>query len=117
MTNSELINKVQASFLAEGRPDIKTWMEIEVFQKIKEWDKERIQRFKWIVIKTAWKSLLEKTITVRRKVWAFGVEKIFTTHSPNIDKIVVLRKFKVRRKSIKFIRNLTGKAARLKEIR
>ncbi len=117
MSNSNIIKKIQASFLAEWRPNIKTWMEVEVFQKIKEWNKERIQKFKWLVIKIAWKSLLEKTITIRRKIGSFGVEKIFAIHSPNIEKIVVLRKFKVRRKSIKFIRGLTGKAARLKEIR
>ncbi len=117
MSNSELIKKVQTDFLAKKRPEIKTGMEVEVYQKIKEWNKERIQRFKGIVIKIAWKSLLEKTITVRRKIGAFWVEKIFTIHSPNIEKIEVIRQFKVRRKSIKFIRNLTGKAARLKEVK
>jgi large subunit ribosomal protein L19 len=92
-------------------------MEVEVSQKIKEWNKERIQKFKGLVIKTAWKSALEKTITVRRKVWAFGIEKIFPIHSPSIEKIEVLRQFKVKRKSIKFIRELTGKSARLKEVK
>jgi large subunit ribosomal protein L19 len=92
-------------------------MEIEVNQIIKENGKERIQKFKGLVIKTAGKSALEKTITVRRKIGAFGVEKIFSIHSPTIKEIVVLRQFKVRRKNIKFIRNLTGKAARLREIK
>ncbi|MDR1945082.1 MAG: 50S ribosomal protein L19 [Candidatus Peribacteria bacterium] len=50
---------------------------------------------------------MEKTITVRRKIGPFGVEKIFTIHSPNIKKIDVLRQFKVKRKSIKYIRDLT----------
>ncbi len=117
MTNSSLIKKIQSEFLADWRPEIRTGMEVEVYQKIKEGAKERIQRFKGIVIKAAWKSDLEKTITVRRKVWAFGVEKIFAVHSPNIEKIEIMRQFKVRRKSIKFIRDLTGKAARLKEVR
>lgn len=117
MTNAQLIRKVQESFLQEGRWDYRTGMEVEVYQVIKEGTKERIQRFKWIIIKTAGKTPLEKTITVRRKVGAFGVEKIFPIHSPNIQKIEVLRQFKVRRKSIKFIRWLTGKAARLKEVR
>jgi large subunit ribosomal protein L19 len=117
MTNVDLIKKVQAPFLQEWRQELRTWMEIEVYQTIKEWWKERIQRFKGLIIKTAGKSELEKTITVRRKVWPFGVEKIFTVHSPNIQKIDILRQFKVRRKSIKFIRDLTGKAARLKEVR
>ena len=116
MSNSKLIKAIQSSFIQE-RPEIKTGFEIEVYQKIKEGNKERLQRFRGIVIKTAWKSDLEKTITVRKKVWAFGVEKIFAVHSPTIDKIVVLGQFKVRRKSIKFIRNLTGKAAKLKQIK
>lgn len=117
MTNSSLIKSVQASFLQEGREQIRTGMEVEVYQIIKENGKERTQRFKGLVIKTAGKSELEKTITVRRKIGAFGVEKVFTIHSPTIEKIEILRQFKVRRKSIKFIRDLTGKAARLKEVR
>jgi large subunit ribosomal protein L19 len=117
MTNVDIIRKAQNEFLQSGRPQIKTGMEIEVHLIIKEWEKQRVQRFKGIVIKTAGKSELEKTITVRRKIGAFGVEKVFAIHSPTIEKIEVLRQFKVRRKSIKFIRELTGKAARLKEIK
>ena len=117
MTNVDIVRKAQNEFLQSGRPDLKTGMEVEVYQKITEGNKERIQRFKGIIIKTAGKSELEKTITVRRKIGAFGVEKIFAVHSSTIEKIEVLRQFKVRRKSIKFIRDLTGKAARLKEVR
>jgi large subunit ribosomal protein L19 len=117
MTNVDIVRKAQNEFLQSGRPQIKTGMEVEVYQIIKEGNKERVQRFKGIVIKTAGKSELEKTITVRRKIGAFGVEKVFAIHSPTIEKIDVLRQFKVRRKSIKFIRELTGKAARLKEIK
>ena len=117
MTNSALINTIQESFLQEGREEIKTGMEIEIHQIIKENGKERIQKFKGLVIKTAGKSALEKTITVRRKIGAFGVEKVFAIHSSTIKQIDIIRQFKVRRKSIKFIRNLTGKAARLKEVR
>lgn len=115
MTNVDILRKAQQQFLQAGRPDLRTGMEVEVHQKISEGNKERIQRFKGIIIKTAGKTELEKTITVRRKIGAFGVEKIFAIHSPTIEKIEVLRQFKVRRKSIKFIRDLTGKAARLKE--
>ena len=116
MTNSNLIKEIQIAFIKKEIKRIRTGMEVEVYQKIKEWNKERIQRFKWIVIKTSWKTELEKTITVRRKIGDFGVEKVFAIHSYTIEKIEILRQFKVRRKSIKFIRNLTGKAARLKEI-
>ncbi len=117
MSNSAIIKAIQAPFLQENREQIKTGMEIEVYQIIKEGSKERVQRFKGLVIKTAGKSALEKTITVRRKIGAFGVEKVFSVHSSTIQKIDIIRQFKVRRKSIKFIRDLTGKAARLKEVR
>lgn len=117
MTNSELIKKIQESFLKENRPEIKTGMEVEVFQKIQEWNKERIQKFRGTVIKTSGKTALERNFTVRRRTWQFWVEKIFTLHSPTIEKIEIIRQFKVRRKNIWFIRDLTGKAARLKEIR
>ena len=117
MTNSAIVKAVQAPFLQEGREQIRTGMEVEVYQILKEGSKERIQRFKGLVIKTAGKSNLERTMTVRRKIGAFGVEKVFSIHSSTIQKIEILRQFKVRRKSIKFIRDLTGKAARLKEIK
>lgn len=117
MTNSELIKKIQSEYVKEGREEMRTGMEVEIHQIIKEGNKERIQKFKGIIIKTAGKSALEKTITVRRKVGPFGVERIFAIHSDSIEKIEIQRQFKVRRKSIKFIRDLTGKAARLKEIR
>ncbi len=117
MSNSAIIKIVQEGFLQEGREQIKTGMEVEVHQIIKEGSKERIQKFKGLVIKTAGKSALENTMTVRRKIGAFGVEKVFAIHSPTIKQIDIIRQFKVRRKSIKFIRDLTGKAARLKEVK
>lgn len=117
MSNSQLIKQIHAPFMKENMPEIKTGMEVEVFQIIKEGWKERLQKYKGLVITTAWKTPLEKTITVRRKIGAFGVEKIFAIHSPTIEKIEILRQFKVRRKSIGFIRDLTWKAARLKEVR
>jgi len=117
MSNIKLIRQIQAEYLQKGRPDLRTGMEVEVSQRISEGNKERIQKFKGIIILTKGGNELEKTITVRRKIGAFGVEKVFAIHSPTIEKIEVLRQFKVRRKSIKFIRDLTGKAARLKEVK
>ena len=117
MTNSSVIKAIQEKFLQKNREEIKTGMEVEVHQIIKEGNKERIQKYKGLVIKVAWKSALEKTMTVRRKIGAFGVEKVFAVHSPTIKQIDIVRQFKVRRKSIKFIRDLTGKAARLKEVK
>ena len=117
MTNFSLIYEIQKEFLKKDIPEIKTWMEIEIDQFINEWNKTRIQKFKWLVIKTSWKTPLEKTIIVRRKIWNFWLEKIFAIHSDSISSIKVLRSFKVRRKYIKYIRKLTWKAARLKEIK
>ena len=117
MTNSSIVKEVQKPFLQQNREQIRTGMEIEVHQIIKEWSKERIQGFKGLVIKTAGKSALENTITVRRKIGSFGVEKVFAIHSSTIKEIDIIRQFKTRRKSIKFIRELTWKAARLKEVK
>ncbi len=115
--NSKLVNLIQKDFIKNQMPDIKTWMEIEIHQKIKEWNKERIQKFKWLVIKTKWKTPLEKTVTVRRVADWFWIEKIIPINSPTIVKIDIVRLFKVRRANIGYIRELKWKAARLKEIK
>lgn len=117
MSNNQLVKIIQTPFMREGVEDYRTGMEVEIHQIINEGNKTRTQRFKGIIICTAGKTALEKTITVRRKVGPFGVERIFAIHSPTIEKIDIIRQFKVRRKHIGFIRDLTGKAARLKEIK
>ena len=68
MTHVDIVQKVQSEFLQDGRPNFRTGMEVEVYQKIKEGNKERIQRFKGLIIQVSGKTELEKTITVRRKV-------------------------------------------------
>lgn len=98
-------------------PVIRTGMEVEVHQIIKEGNKERIQKFRGLVIKTAGKTAIEKTITVRKETDGVGIEKIFPVQSPLVAKIEVIRQFKVRRANIGFIRELTGKASRLKEVK
>lgn len=118
--DSTLIAAIQASTTTKTdstAPIIKTGMEVEVHQIIKEGEKERIQIFRGLVITTKGKTFLEKVITVRADIDGIGIEKIFPINSPYISKIVVLRQFKVRRKNIGYIRDLTGKAARLKEIK
>lgn len=113
-----LLKEIQKDFVTnQSIPQIRTGMEVEVYQIIKENGKERTQKFRGLVIKLAGKTDLEKTITVRKDIDGIGVEKIFPIHSPTVSKIEVLRSFKVRRKNITFIRELKGKAARLKEIR
>lgn len=117
MSNVALVRAIQAPFLKESVPQVRTGMEVEVHQTITEGEKTRTQKFKGLVIHTRGKSPLEKTIVVRKDVDGIGVEKIFAIYSPSIAKIEVLRSFKVRRKNIGFIRALTGKAARLKEVK
>ncbi|MFZ4461721.1 MAG: 50S ribosomal protein L19 [Patescibacteria group bacterium] len=117
MTNAALIAEIQKPFLKSEVPQVRTGMEVEVHQSIKDGEKTRIQKFRGLVIHTRGKSALEKNIVVRKDVDGVGVEKIFAIHSPTIVKIEVLRSFKVRRKNIGFIRALKGKAARLREVR
>ncbi len=117
MSNSAIIRAIQAPFMAANRPQIRTGMEVEVAQRITEGEKSRIQKFRGLVITTHGKSPLEQTMVVRKDSNGIGVEKIFAIHSPSIESIEVIRRFKVRRKNIGFIRALTGRAARLKEIK
>lgn len=82
--------------------------------KVKEGDKERIQAYEGIVIAKKGSGIKE-TFTVRRISFGIGVERTFPLHSPRIDKVIVVRKGKVRRAKIYYIRNLSGKAAKVKE--
>lgn len=84
--------------------------------KVVEGTRERIQVFEGVVIKIKGGGIRE-TFTVRRVAYGVGVERTFPLHSPRIDKIVVKRHGKVRRAKLYYLRGLTGKAARIKEIR
>lgn len=117
MSNATLIRAIQAPFVKADVPQIRTGMEVEVHQTIKDGEKIRTQKFKGLVIHVRGKSPLEQTIVVRKVADGVGIEKIFAIHSPTITKIEVIRSFKVRHKNIAFIRALSGKAARLKEIK
>ncbi|MGN0788043.1 MAG: 50S ribosomal protein L19 [Candidatus Onthoplasma sp.] len=87
---------------------------VRVSVKVKEGDKERIQNYEGVVIAKKGSSVRE-TFTVRRISFGIGVERTFPLHSPKIEKVVVIRKGKVRRAKIYYIRNLSGKAAKVKE--
>lgn len=88
---------------------------IRVHQKIKEGDKERIQVFEGIVIKTHRKIGPSATFTVRKISFGIGIERTFVLQSPNIVKIEFKKSSKVRRAKLYYLRNLSGKALRLKE--
>lgn len=96
-------------------PKLKTGYTVRVHQKIKEGDKERIQIFEGLIIKMNGGTGVTGTVTVRKISEGIGVEKIFPIHSPNIVKIEVKKIAKVRRSKLYYMRDLSGKSARLKE--
>ncbi len=97
-----------------SRPDLKPGDTVRVHVKVREGDKERIQVFEGIVIGMH-RGGARATFTVRKVSFGQGVERIFPLHSPAIDKIEVVRTARVRRAKLYFLRNLKGKAARMKE--
>jgi len=96
-------------------PDFKAGDTITVTYRIKEGDKERLQKFRGVVIQMKGMDSFTKTFTVRKVSSGIGVERIFPMQSPFIDSIEVNKNGKVRRARIFYLRNLTGKKARIRE--
>ncbi|MFO7616886.1 MAG: 50S ribosomal protein L19 [Bacteroidales bacterium] len=112
-----LINVAEQAFAVNQEyPDFKSGDTITVHYKIKEGDKERIQMFRGVVIQRRGEGTTA-TFTVRKISSGVGVERIFPTFSPFIDKIEVNKRGRVRRARIYYLRGLTGKKARIKERR
>ena len=112
----EKIKQLEREMMRLDLPDFKAGDTVKVHVKIKEGEKERIQIFQGVVISKK-KGTTNATFTVRKVSYGVGVERIFQIHSPIIDKIEVVTKGKVRRAKIYYLRNLRGKAARIKELR
>ena len=112
----DIIASIEQEQLRKDIPQFRPGDTVQVHAKIVEGNRERIQVFEGVVIKRRGGGLRE-TFTVRRVSYGVGVERTFPIHSPRIDKIVVTRIGKVRRAKLYYLRNLTGKAARIKEIR
>ena len=110
-----LINEITAQYL-QDRPKLRAGDNVKVFVKIIEGTTHRIQVFEGLVIKRQGTGIGE-TFTVRKISYGIGVERTFPVHSPNIDHIEVTRRGKVRRARLFYIRNLSAKAARIKERR
>jgi large subunit ribosomal protein L19 len=108
-----VIQKIEARFKKHEVVDVKSGDTVKVSQKIKEGNKERIQVFQGLVIRTDRKGSHTSRITVRRIASGVGVEKSFLLHSPLVVKIEVTKRSKVRRNYLTYMRNRTGKAARL----
>jgi len=111
MTAMEMVEKAQ---LVE-RPRMKPGDTVRVHVRVKEGDKERIQIFEGVVINLR-RGGVRSTFTVRKVSFGQGVERIFPMHSPTIQKVDVVRSAKVRRAKLYFLRELKGKAARMKEV-
>ena len=114
----DLINLVEQSFSQNktaSYPQFKAGDTITVTYRIKEGDKERLQSFRGVVIQICGATPYTKTFTIRKVSNGVGVERIFPYESPAIDKIELNKVGKVRRARIFYLRNLSGKKARIKE--
>ena len=111
-----IIDQIEKEQLRNDVPSFNIGDTVRVMVKVKEGEKERIQAYEGVVIAKKGSSVRE-TFTVRRVSFGIGVERTFPLHSPRIDKIIVVRKGKVRRAKIYYIRDLSGKAAKVKEVK
>ena len=108
------IHNVETTFLKKDIPLLRIGDSVKVGVKIIEGNKERVQSYEGTIIAKK-NSSINTTITVRKTLQGIGIERIFLIHSPKIDSITVLRSSKVRRSKLYYLRNLKGKASRLKE--
>jgi large subunit ribosomal protein L19 len=114
MLTSPLLAKIEAPMIREGMPEFRVGDTIRVHYRIVEGEKERIQVFQGVVIKRH-RAGARSTFTVRKVSFNVGVERIFLTNSPRVDKIEVVSRGVVRRGRLFYLRNLAGKAARVRD--
>lgn len=112
---NEIIKEIEAAQLKDQAPEFSTGDTVRVYGKIKEGNRERIQVFEGVVLKKQGGSS-RATFTVRKTSNGVGVEKTWPLHSPNVEKVEVVRRGKVRRAKLNYLRQRVGKAAKVKEI-
>ncbi|MFN3689692.1 MAG: 50S ribosomal protein L19 [Fimbriimonadales bacterium] len=112
--NHTVLQEVEKPYLKRDVPDFRPGDTVRVHVRVVEGGKERIQIFEGVVLARKNRGIAD-TITVRKVSYGVGVERTFPVHSPMVAKIEVVRKGKVRRAKLYYLRNLSGKAARLKE--
>ncbi|MEZ4549511.1 MAG: 50S ribosomal protein L19 [Desulfobacterales bacterium] len=112
----EKIKQIEREQLRMDIPDFFPGDTVKVHVRIREGEKERIQVFQGVVISKR-KGTTNASFTVRKVSYGIGVERVFPMHSPSISKIEVVTSGRVRRSKIYYLRNLRGKAARIKELR
>ena len=111
---SNIIEAIEKEYMKKEVPAISVGDSVKVFVKVVEGTRERLQAFEGIVISKKNGSVRE-TFTVRRVSFGVGIERTFPLHSPRIDRIEVVRHGKVRRAKLYYLRNLSGKAAKITE--
>ncbi len=111
-----VINAIESKYKKPHIVDVKSGDTVKVHQKIREGSKERIQIFEGLVIRTGRKGSHTATITVRRIASGIGVEKTYLLHNPLVTKVEVVKRSKVRRNYLSYMRQRTGKSARLASI-
>ena len=114
MNKTEIINALTKDQIRTDLPELVVGNNVKVYQKVKEGNRERIQMFEGTIIKKQGGGI-GATFTVRRISYGVGVEKTWPVNSPNIEKIEVSRKGKVRRAKLYYLRDRVGKAAKVKE--
>ena len=114
LNSQETILKIETQFVKSNIPSLQIGDSVKIGVKIIEGNKERIQFYEGTIIAKK-NSLINRTITVRKVFQGIGVERIFLIHSPKIDSINILGSSKIRRSKLYYLRNLKGKASRLKQ--
>ena len=112
---SEIIRSIEREQLRTDRPNFRVGDTVRVYVKVVEGSRERLQAFEGTVMAKRNGSIRE-TFTVRRVSYGIGVERTFPLHSPRVDRIEVIRRGKVRRAKLYYLRGLSGKAAKIKEV-
>ena len=113
---SEIIRSIEKAQLRTDLPEFGIGDTVRVFVKVVEGSRERLQAFEGVVIAMR-NGGIRETFTVRRVSYGIGVERTFPMHSPRVDHVEIIRSGKVRRAKLYYLRNLQGKAAKLKEIK
>ena len=112
---NEIIRNIEAAQLKAEVPEFNVGDTVRVYGRIKEGNRERIQVFEGIVLKKQGGSV-RATFTVRKNSNGVGVEKTWPLHSPNVEKVEVVRRGKVRRAKLTYLRGRVGKRAKVKEL-
>ena len=112
---NEIIKNIEAAQMKAEAPEFNVGDTVRVHGKIKEGNRERIQVFEGVVLKKQGGSNRE-TFTVRKNSNGIGVEKTWPLHSPNVEKVEVIRRGKVRRAKLNYLRQRVGKAAKVEEL-